>query len=80
MAHESAIPNVRTTSNGVKANMRKRLSVGKDPADAAACRLRKEAELNAKNNEFDFFQTFRNRSAEQLTGNHRLILKTQAGC
>jgi integrase len=31
-------------------NKRKRLSVGKDPADAAARRLRKEAELNAKNN------------------------------
>ena len=31
-------------------NKRKRLSVGKDPADATARRLRKEAELNAKNN------------------------------
>jgi integrase/recombinase XerD len=31
-------------------NKRTRLSVGKDPADAAARRLRKEAELNAKNN------------------------------
>ncbi|MCU1269169.1 MAG: hypothetical protein JWN74_463 [Acidobacteriaceae bacterium] len=31
-------------------NKRKRLSVGKDPADATARRLRKEAELNANNN------------------------------
>src|SRR6266851_3992691 len=32
---------------------RVRLSVGKDPADASARRLRKEAELNAVNNGLD---------------------------
>jgi integrase len=32
------------------AKKRKRVSVGKDPADATARRLRKEAELNARNN------------------------------
>jgi hypothetical protein len=49
MARKSGTPKARITWNGAKGAKRMRLSVGKDPADAGARRLRKEAGLNAVN-------------------------------
>jgi hypothetical protein len=49
-ANLGTIPKAAITSEWRESGQRKRLSVGKDAADATAHRLRKEAELNAKNN------------------------------